>query len=103
MCAPFQGSYETIDRIKLRLTEDERTSFSRFREVSELRTQFQCEYRLHLVQRWGKAVTKASMDGTMLHNLVSTIRTHEPEGTQWMTILVIVAVVVLGIIWIVWW
>jgi len=88
--------------MKLRLTEDERTSFSRFREVSELRTQFQCEYRLHLVQRQGNAVTKASIDGTVLHSLMSTIMIHEPEGTRWMPILGIIVVVVIGIIWIVW-
>ncbi|RDE14087.1 MAG: hypothetical protein C4K48_07150 [Candidatus Thorarchaeota archaeon] len=86
----------------MRLTEDERTSFSRFREVSELRTQFLCEYRFYLTQRQSNAVSKASIDGTMLHNLVSTIRTHEPGGTQWMPIFGIIAVVVLGIIWIVW-
>ncbi|MFX1603589.1 MAG: hypothetical protein ACFFCK_08900 [Promethearchaeota archaeon] len=46
----------------------------RYRDVSELRVQFLCEYRLHLKWKLGERVSDASIRGTNLHQ-------HVPLGT----------------------
>ena len=86
----------------MRLAEDERTSFSRFRDVSDLRTQFQCEYRLYLMQQRGEVTTKASIDGTMLHNRILPFEINESQAHRWIPVLIIILTIVMGIIWIVW-
>jgi hypothetical protein len=88
--------------MNLRLTEDERTSSSRFREVSELRIQFQCEYKLYLTQKRGEMTTKAGIDGTMLHGQILPIEFSESQDHQWISLVIIILIIVTGIIWIVW-
>jgi len=43
----------------------------RYREVSDLRTQFQCEYRLYLKQKIGATATRAALMGSRLHEQIN--------------------------------
>jgi hypothetical protein len=88
----------------MKLKEVDRGPENRLREVSDLRTQFQCEYRLLLKQRIGDSLSDASVTGTVLHRLVSdqTPSSVEREGTRIVPLLIIVVAIILGVLWILW-
>jgi hypothetical protein len=44
----------------------------RFRDVSELRIQFQCEYRFYLKQKRGDKSSAACREGSRLHQEIGT-------------------------------
>jgi hypothetical protein len=48
------------------------------RDVVDLRTQFQCEYRLYLQQRHGETQTEAASIGAWLHETQSSMPKHNP-------------------------
>lgn len=85
----------------MRITEEERTSSSKFRDVSELRTQFQCEYRLYLIQQRGQHIGKAAIDGSMLHSRFSMAEEMKLSEYLWLRVLVIVIIIIVGILWII--
>jgi hypothetical protein len=86
----------------MRITEEEKTSFSKFRDVSDLRTQFQCEYRLHLIQQRGRHIGKAAIDGSMLHSRFSMIDEMKSSGYRWLRVLALIIIIIVGILWVVW-
>lgn len=89
----------------MRLTDAEKGPFHKMREVSELRTQYQCEYRLHLKQKLGDSHSRASVTGTELHRRVSTqsdkshLRNNE---NRLVPLLIIVVTLIAGFLWILW-
>jgi hypothetical protein len=89
----------------MRLSDEEKGQYYKMREVSELRTQYQCEYRLHLKQRLGDSRSQASVDGTELHRQFSLQSDKERFGTSANRIIplsIIVVTIIAGILWIFW-
>ncbi|MGY5880276.1 MAG: hypothetical protein RTV31_08495 [Candidatus Thorarchaeota archaeon] len=84
----------------MRLTEDERTTFSKFRNVSDLRIQFLCEYRFHLQEKLGNQETRASIEGSRLHDAVAISKDTTQERHQMIPILIIIAAIIIGYLWI---
>ena len=87
----------------MRLSEAEKGQFHKMRDVSELRTQFQCEYRLHLKQKFGDTHSKASIAGTELHRRVSTPSVSRPVETtehRFVPLLIIIVTLIAGFFWI---
>jgi len=84
----------------LKLTEDERTSFSKFRNVSDLRVQFICEYRFYLQEKLGQRDTRASIDGSRLHDSVATAENNLQEQHQIIPLFIIIAAIIIGYLWI---
>ena len=88
----------------MRLTDTERGPYIKMREVSDLRTQFQCEFRLHLKQKLGGSSSKASTMGSILHRLVSdqTVSPDEKSGNRLVPLLIIIVTLIAGMLWILW-
>ena len=88
----------------MRLNETERGPYNRMREVSDLRTQFQCEHRLHLKQKLGESPSEASTTGSMLHRLVSnqTASPKDKSGNRLVPLLIIIVTLIAGMLWILW-
>ncbi len=87
----------------MRLSDAEKGAYDTMRDVSELRTQFQCEYRLHLKQKLGDTHSQASVTGTELHRRVSTqsdSRHGEETENRLVPLLIIVVTLVAGFLWI---
>ncbi|MHA1615151.1 MAG: hypothetical protein ACTSYJ_09925 [Candidatus Thorarchaeota archaeon] len=84
----------------MRLTEDERTSFSKFRNVSDLRVQFLCEYRFYLQEKLGQRETRASIDGSKLHDSIATVENNLQEQHQIIPVLIIIVAIIIGYLWI---
>ncbi len=74
------------------------------REVSDLRTQFQCEYRLHLKQKLGESLSEAGVTGSILHKLISkhSISLEDNGGNRIVPLLIIIMTLIAGIFWILW-
>jgi len=88
----------------MRLNETERGSHSKLREVSDLRTQHQCEYRLHLKQKLGGSTSKASVMGSILHGRISdqSRSQREEKGVRILPLLIIIVTLIAGLLWILW-
>ncbi len=74
------------------------------REVSDLRTQFQCEYRLYLKQKLGESLSDAGVNGSILHKLLSehSISPEGNRGNRVLPLLIIIMTLMVGILWILW-
>jgi hypothetical protein len=105
MCGPFVGLPETILRPTMRLSDAEKGPYHKMREVSSLRTQFQCEYRLHLKQKLRQTHTLASVTGTELHRRVSIqseFQHVEKTENRLLPLLIIILTLIVGFLWIFW-
>ena len=105
MGGPFVGLSETVLRPVMRLNEAEKGPFHKMRDVSELRTQYQCEYQLHLKQKLGDTHSLASVTGTELHRRMSKQPDSQKGGkteNRFVPLLIIVATVIAGLLWIFW-
>ncbi|MFW9841513.1 MAG: hypothetical protein ACFFES_11520 [Candidatus Thorarchaeota archaeon] len=82
----------------------ERKPHTRLREVSDLRTQFQCEYRLYLKQKCEESSSEASLMGSILHTRIGdTSRLQKvQEGRGILPLLIIIMTLVIGLLWIIW-
>jgi hypothetical protein len=52
------------------MKDPKRGTLGRYRDVSELRIQFQCEYRFYIRQKRGEKSSDASREGSRLHREV---------------------------------
>ncbi|MHA2003479.1 MAG: hypothetical protein ACW975_11620 [Candidatus Thorarchaeota archaeon] len=52
------------------MRDPKRGTLGRYRDVSELRIQYQCEYRFYLQQKRGDKSSDASREGSRLHREV---------------------------------
>lgn len=89
----------------MKLTDVEKEPFHKMREVSELRTQFQCEYRLHLRHKFGDSHSPTSVTGTELHRRVSiqSDSQHiEKTESRIAPLLIIIMTLIAGVLWILW-
>jgi hypothetical protein len=84
----------------LRVTDDERTSYSKFRNVSDLRIQFLCEYRFYLQERLGNRETRASIEGSRLHDVIATSKDSVQHQNKIIPLLIIIAAIIIGYLWI---
>ncbi|TFG26511.1 hypothetical protein EU528_14280 [Candidatus Thorarchaeota archaeon] len=84
----------------MHLTDDERTTFSHFRNVSDLRVQFLCEFRFYLQEKHGQQDTDASIEGSRLHDSLAASEDSIRERQQMIPILIIIAAIVIGYLWI---
>jgi hypothetical protein len=85
---------------KMRITEKERTGYSRMREVSELRTQFQCEYRYFLDQRIKSITTPEAIRGERLHAQIADRDSSQVQNNRVLPVIVMLAAIIIGILWI---
>nr|KXH71491.1 MAG: hypothetical protein AM325_10185 [Candidatus Thorarchaeota archaeon SMTZ1-45] len=75
------------------------------RDVSDLRTQYQCEYRLHLKQQFGDIHSLASITGNELHqyiNMKSKGENRERSERKLLPLLIIILTSIMGFLWIFW-
>ncbi|NHI88656.1 MAG: hypothetical protein EAX87_03975 [Candidatus Thorarchaeota archaeon] len=89
----------------MKLTDTEKEPFHGLRDVSDLRTQFQCEYRLRLKQATGNTSTPASVAGTRFHQLLASqtdIRKTENGKNRFVPLLIIIITLLVGTLWIIW-
>jgi hypothetical protein len=88
----------------MKLNEVERRQNSKMREVSDLRTQFQCDYRLHLKQKLGESLSEVGVTGSILHKLISehSISLEDNGGNRIVPLLIIIMTLMAGIFWILW-
>lgn len=86
----------------MRISEDELSSFSKFRDVSDLRTQFQCEYRLYLKQKYGDIRTKASIEGELLHSIFEQENEIQQSHNRMIPAIIIILTIIVSLIWILW-
>lgn len=87
----------------MKLSDAEKGTYHTMRDVSELRTQFQCEYRLHLKQKFGDKHSQASITGTELHRRVSAqsdSRYVERTENRYVPVLIIIVTLIAGFLWI---
>ena len=87
----------------MKLSEAEKGPYHKMREVSELRIQYQCEYRHYLYQKNGNTHSKASITGTELHRRVSkhpdsqlTVR----RENRLIPLLIFIVTLIAGLLWI---
>ena len=89
----------------MKLTDTEKEPFHALRDVSDLRTQFQCEYRLHLKQTLGNTSTLASIAGTRFHQLLASQTDFRKPGNgknRFVLLLIIIITLLVGALWIIW-
>ncbi len=88
----------------MRLNETVKTPRNTMRDVSDLRIQFQCEYRLHLKQKLGESVSEAGVTGSILHGLISSQMASREgwRGHRLLPYLIIMVSLIAGILWILW-
>ncbi len=87
----------------MRLSEAEKGLHHKMREVSELRIQYQCEYRYYLRQQFEGTHSQASTTGIELHRRVSSRadnRQVEKAETRLLPLLIIVITLIAGFLWI---
>ncbi len=87
----------------MRLSETEKGPYYVMREVSELRIQSQCEYRLLLKQQFGESHSSRSITGTKLHQRVALVKNNQNfkrNEIQLLPLLVIILVLIIGVFWI---
>lgn len=77
-----------------------RTAFKSYRDVSDLRTQYQCEYRHHLRTTQGDQASTYSLEGTRLHNDVSLELGRNRSISSFATIVIIVVIITAAFLWI---
>jgi hypothetical protein len=83
---------------------NERRPFYKLRNVSELRTQYQCEYKLHLDQRFGRSSSIASIMGSKLHERISEHEQSQIDErkNRYLPLLIIILTLIIGLFWILW-
>ncbi|TXT55178.1 MAG: hypothetical protein BAJATHORv1_40087 [Candidatus Thorarchaeota archaeon] len=81
------------------MTGTRRKGISDFRNVSDLRIQFYCEYRLYLKQIHGETKSEASLQGEMLHSQVSKTSMGFIPNTVVFALLVLI-IIISAILWI---
>ncbi len=86
----------------MRISETEKTWFSRFRDVSDLRIQFLCEYRLYLRQHIDEERTKASVEGERLHSKFTNEYQDRIPKKSIIPLIIIIITIVVGLLWILW-
>jgi hypothetical protein len=87
----------------MRLTEAERGLHYRMREVTDLRIQFLCEYRLQLKQEVGDIRTEASVVGMNLHQHVSMLAVKQSQTkrtNRFIPLLIFILTLIFGFLWI---
>ena len=71
----------------------------RYKTVTDLRTQYMCEYRLFLRTMFGVTSTKASRQGTRLHSGI-TIKYSPPSKTNIPLLLIVgILTIIAAIFW----
>ncbi|KXH73268.1 MAG: hypothetical protein AM326_00535 [Candidatus Thorarchaeota archaeon SMTZ-45] len=72
----------------------------RYRDVSELRIQFQCEYRFYLKQKIGDKSSFACREGSKLHQDIgmNSIVTQTPH--PFLMALIVIVIVAAAILWV---
>ncbi|MFX1369189.1 MAG: hypothetical protein ACFFAY_11360 [Promethearchaeota archaeon] len=71
----------------------------RYRDVSDLRTQFQCEYRLYLKQKLGTTSTGAAHVGARLHEKVKLSAKRENEQSRLFRVAIAIITIFAALLW----
>ncbi|MFW9794700.1 MAG: hypothetical protein ACFFEE_10385 [Candidatus Thorarchaeota archaeon] len=88
----------------MKLREVKREPHNRMRDVSDLRTQFQCEYRFFLKKKLSESPSAASVGGTILHSFISEESAFQKDvvAKPLFPLLIIVLTIIIGLLWIMW-
>ncbi|MBD3406823.1 MAG: hypothetical protein GF411_11970 [Candidatus Lokiarchaeota archaeon] len=81
------------------MNKTDRKGISSFRNVSDLRIQFYCEYRLFLKQLHGGTSSEASRGGTRLHSKIA-VEVSKSAANRTILILLLVIIIISAIFWI---
>ena len=73
----------------------------RYRDVSDLRTQFQCEYRLYLKQKRRSSPSPAAIQGTNLHEKVKLAAEGASFGNARIRAALLLITIFAAILWII--
>lgn len=87
----------------MRLSESEKGPFYDMREVTELRMQYQCEYRLLLKRKFGESHSSMSITGAKLHQHIAQGESNQNckrNEMQVLPLLIIILALVIGVFWI---
>jgi hypothetical protein len=82
------------------MTSQRDATSGRLRDVSELRLQFLCEYRLHLKWKLGERLSGAGVRGTNLHRQVPFQTGHRATPSIALRIIVIIGTLLAALLWI---
>ncbi|NHJ15031.1 MAG: hypothetical protein EAX95_15220 [Candidatus Thorarchaeota archaeon] len=82
------------------MTETGTKQVRRYRDVSDLRTQFQCEYRLFLNQKRGMQFSSAAQQGAHLHERVKLHAEGKSQSNLGFRIVVIAVTILAAFLWI---
>jgi hypothetical protein len=72
----------------------------RYRDVSDLRTQFQCEYRLYLKQKLGTTSTGAAHVGSRLHEQVKLSAKSGKDQSGLFRVAIVLLTILAAVLWI---
>ncbi|MHA2068707.1 MAG: hypothetical protein ACXABY_30455 [Candidatus Thorarchaeota archaeon] len=82
------------------MSDPRKGKFGRYRDVSELRIQFQCEHRFFLSQEHGNKSSDASREGSRLHREVGLNPVQVRSLNPSMTVILVIIIVAAASLWI---
>ncbi|MDF1540009.1 MAG: hypothetical protein P1Q69_14020 [Candidatus Thorarchaeota archaeon] len=82
------------------MRNEEQLPLKKYRQVSELRTQFICEHRLLLQKKHGTTSSQWSRKGTKLHNIASNSDVRGNSDYRIIKAVLVIMIALAGILWI---
>ncbi|MHA2142249.1 MAG: hypothetical protein ACXADC_08160 [Candidatus Thorarchaeota archaeon] len=82
------------------MKDPKKGTFGRYREVSELSIQFQCEYRFFLNQEYGENPSDASREGARLHREVGLNPLQVRSLNPFLTVILVIVIIAAALLWI---
>ncbi|MFW9907283.1 MAG: hypothetical protein ACFFEF_01800 [Candidatus Thorarchaeota archaeon] len=78
----------------------EELPLSQYRQVSELRRQYQCEYKMELSLKYGEEPSVWSKQGERLHNLAENDAEISSEDHSFLFLSLLIITILAGAFWI---
>lgn len=78
----------------------EMRSPKRYRSVSDLRTQYLCEYRLYLKNIHGDQDSEWTSRGNMLHSLATSSESEKKSSMPFLKAILLIVIVMSAVVWI---
>ncbi|MFW9849860.1 MAG: hypothetical protein ACFFF4_12010 [Candidatus Thorarchaeota archaeon] len=82
------------------MANEEKFPLKRYRQVTELRTQFQCEYRLLLRYKYGSQSSKWIHRGSELHTIAANRPVSRDVSFSYLKVMLVILTLLAGIFWI---
>ncbi len=82
------------------MANEEKFPLTRYRQVTELRTQFQCEHRLLLRYKYGSQSSKWSHRGSELHSVAANRQVTRDVPFSYLKVILVILTLLAGLFWI---